>query len=443
MFCPNCGHKAGGNEKFCGQCGTPLGDAARVKKGGSSRLLKIIGIAGGVVLVVVIAALLIGRETPPATHPWPMHGCDAQWSFRSPYTGPEAAVIRWVISLPDILVPPLVGADGCIYFSEERDGIVVITALDADGNTRKMVRVAHENPFGDIGGLLLAPGPTVTLYVFCSAEDGMVLIALDAAKEELWRTHFDVYLHYLHLLFSTLGPDGTLYLTMFDEDDESVRLNALQDDGSQKWALALPGMRSNVAIALHGTIYVYQEDGRVYAYDSQGRKRWHSEVLPGKYEFCWLAVGPDDTLYVLALPADSREHPRVYALAASGNMKWHVDIPEPGELGLFIPAVGPDGEFYVHFRNETLHKIDKGGNLTSFATIPGHFNSSILVDSANNVYAGGPDFLYAFSPDGSLKWKLPISAEGSYLMMGADGTIYVAISNHESKLYAVSHPTAK
>jgi hypothetical protein len=38
-----------------------------VKKGSSSQWLKIAGLVGGAVLVIVIASLLIGRETPHAS----------------------------------------------------------------------------------------------------------------------------------------------------------------------------------------------------------------------------------------------------------------------------------------------------------------------------------------------------------------------------------------
>jgi len=60
MFCSKCGHKVEGMEKFCTQCGAPLESPIEVRKGGSSRWLKIAGIAGAVVLVIVIVALLVG-----------------------------------------------------------------------------------------------------------------------------------------------------------------------------------------------------------------------------------------------------------------------------------------------------------------------------------------------------------------------------------------------
>jgi len=60
MFCPNCGREVEPGERFCVQCGAPLEVTAPVKKRSTSRWPKIVGIAGGLVAVVVIIALLIG-----------------------------------------------------------------------------------------------------------------------------------------------------------------------------------------------------------------------------------------------------------------------------------------------------------------------------------------------------------------------------------------------
>ncbi len=417
----------------------PLEGTAKVEGGRSLRLPRLMGIVGGVVLVVVVVALLTGRQPPTTTHPWPMLGGDAQWSFRSPYRGPEVPEISWTVSLPDIDSPPLLGEGGCVYFSQEQNGIVVITALNPDGSTRKTVKVSHDSPFGEIGGLLLAPGPIVASYGLYGAEDAMVLVALDAAMEELWRTHLDVFVY--PAWFSTLSPDGTLYLLGVQDLDDNEwprTLTAIQDDGIQKWRLELPDMRSNVALDSRGTIHVYREDGRVHAYDSQGRQRWASDILAGNDEHCWLAVGPDDTVYTLALPIDSRQYTRVYGLVEPGYIKWQVDIPESA-ADFRPPAVGPDGGLYIHFGDATLYRIDRYGQLAVFATISGDFESLMLIDSANNIYVGADNILYAFNPDGSAKWELPIPAESLFhLMMGADGTIYAWDPGWNAKLYTIS-----
>jgi len=89
--CPKCGVEHNKGAKFCTRCGTPLeaedlvkthaierelgvrsgiseaptdGVKLDVKKGGSSRRLKIIGIVGGVVLIVIIVALLSNQAAP-------------------------------------------------------------------------------------------------------------------------------------------------------------------------------------------------------------------------------------------------------------------------------------------------------------------------------------------------------------------------------------------
>jgi len=102
-------------------------------------------------------------------------------------------------------------------------------------------------------------------------------------------------------------------------------------------------------------------------------------------------------------------------------------------------AVGRDGSCYLH-GGDRIYRVDRDGQLTTFATIPTNSDSRILIDSADNIYVGGQEYLYAFNRYGSLKWKLPIALDVFYLAMGADGTIYVAgeDSEFEVRLYAVS-----
>ena len=60
MFCNNCGHKVEGAERFCTQCGAPLEGPAEVRKGGSSRLPKILGIVGAAIVVIIVVTVLLG-----------------------------------------------------------------------------------------------------------------------------------------------------------------------------------------------------------------------------------------------------------------------------------------------------------------------------------------------------------------------------------------------
>lgn len=413
-------------------------DVASAKTAGPSRLPRILGVVAAIAAVAVIAGLLIGTEAPARTHAWPMLGHGPQWSYRSPYTGPEAPVVDWVISLPHTTSLPLIGADGHIYFSEEENGTLSIRSLNLDGSTRSTMTVADDGAYSSGGLAFLAPGPTVAFYVFVNRQNGTTLMALDAAYEEAWRTHYEFGVYWWA---TRRDPDGTVYVVHArDKYDESVWLEVLRDDGTQKWALALTGLASFVAIDSHGTTYVYRDDGRVYAYDGGGRLSWRSDVLPGlpgSYAGCWLAVAPDDTLYVLAFPGDSRDYLTVFALKPSGDMRWHLRIEEvAGGWGTYIPAVavGPDGGLYFA-SEEGIHRIDRDGQLARFATIAGR----IMIDSAGNVYVGGEGHLYAFSSDGSLKWELPIALDPIHLAMGIDGTIYVGGEDPagEAKLYAI------
>lgn len=253
---------------------------------------------------------------------------------------------------------------------------------------------------------------------------------------------------------TVIGTDGSIYTTCLNQVDEPLQLSVLSREGKQLWEVG--GICSNVAIAPDGTVYVCGRDGKVFAYDTQGQQKWQYDARadwPHYYNDmdCWLAVSPDGTVYALPLPSHKITgalYPRLLALTSSGSKKFHVDIPVSGWGDFYVPAIGPDGSFYVHLENEKLFKVDPSGNLRELASVSGSFGSLILIDSMNTIYVGGwvPEHenqtagsiksqLFAFRMDGSEKWRLPVEVSCSSLVMGSDGTIYVL--DYDSHLYAV------
>lgn len=114
------------------------------------------------------------------------------------------------------------------------------------------------------------------------------------------------------------------------------------------------------------------------------------------------AVASDGTIYITAPQSaanSSGSNPTVflYAFNSAGDTLWKTklyDINFSGSQGIFGPILGPDG---------TIHAIGQTGSSQST--------------------------LFAINPDGSIRWKKPLSSSGSVpgggFSVGPEGTIYL------------------
>jgi outer membrane protein assembly factor BamB len=141
----------------------------------------------------------------------------------------------------------------------------------------------------------------------------------------------------------------------------------------------------------------------------------------------------------------------IWHVSSTGTILWKYNINPDKlqiEVGLSSPAIGSDGSVYI--AGDRLYAFTPEGSLrwTAFATTPFSFvtmremiRNSPVIGSDGTVYMAYHNIpLTAIDPlDGSVKWSLDLGVNDHCLAspaIGADGTIYVA--TQPGLLYAVS-----
>ena len=171
-------------------------------------------------------------------------------------------------------------------------------------------------------------------------------------------------------------------------------------------------------------------DAVVISLDSSGSPRWTSEAIGWLYPIPFTgftpAIAADGTIYVCGRFS-------LFALDPNGKTKWKYDFPlidnttssgvdQPAGNQRSAPTIAKDGMIYVN-------------------TVTGSYGQTEV--------EGG---LFAFDPDGNLKWRTYDVGGYAAPIIGKDGTIYAAIGCYwvpgdtsaaqvamESKLLAI-HP---
>jgi outer membrane protein assembly factor BamB len=150
-------------------------------------------------------------------------------------------------------------------------------------------------------------------------------------------------------------------------------LHEFSDEGHQAWILELTsGHLGPAALGKNGTIYLGDDEHKVFAVDRSGQKMWAFDA-DGNIEGSPV-IDTDGSIYF--------NTPRVvYALKPDGSLKWQA---------------------------QTVHTCRTGPTLAADGTI----------------YIGAEDGMNAFNSDGTEKWWFHMKMVGSEPTIGADGTIY-------------------
>jgi outer membrane protein assembly factor BamB len=316
-----------------------------------------------------------------------------------------------------------------------------IDKLDINGLPRTMgLRIdmgAHEfhNPTivltHPTEGEVWAEGSTHMISWTSLAVNGPVSISLSTNSDQDWRLLAESIPNIGS--FAWVIPDGTEF------DQCCVRVLPAQnkahavviDSGQFAIRPMLPGLATDSPWPSQGG--GFQHTGlSQFAGPHLGKIAWTFECSGGIINS--VAVGFEDRLHIAC------EDGKLYTLDSTGNRLWDFDTETPL---LSAPSVGNDGTLYVGGRSGRLFAIDVFGALRWTHDTQGPIFSSPAVSQAGQVYIGSMDgTLTALHADGTKLWRLtipgPKSLSSSILAspaLGLDGTIYVG-ALYSSKLYA-------
>jgi outer membrane protein assembly factor BamB len=183
-----------------------------------------------------------------------------------------------------------------------------------------------------------------------------------------------------------------------------------------------------------------------YAGPQSAPARWKWSVTPSDYFFdASPAIGADGTIYAYGRDA-------LYAICPDGSLRWVSRFAEWGPAA--SPALAGDGTIYLTTGNGTLYAIDPktGGEKWHFTGVG--YPMAPTVGADGTVYFGtdlavwGSDtnwdyeyagYMYAVSPDGSLKWSWKTGRIESTPAVGPGGTVY--LTSWDGNLYALDPAT--
>jgi outer membrane protein assembly factor BamB len=293
---------------------------------------------------------------------------------------------------------PVVAADGTVYVGSADQSYY---ALNADGSLRWKVATGE---IIDSAGLLDDEG-----RVYFGSGDGL-LRACDATTGALlWTFQADApsttgaYIDWFEGNVA-IGPTGTLYVP-----NDNFRLYAIdRAKGTADWRFVMPDQTWSLPAVdpTSGTLYVGNNEVlallgmNTYAISPDGGTVWATSSLGT------IAASPLLTADGKIIVGGFDGFVHAYD-AASGDSLWSTAARDHIYASA---ALLPDGTIVVPSADGTLYALDPatGAIQWTFDT-PEPIRSSPAVDGAGNIYFGGGDgVLYVLGPTGSLRWSLAL-----------------------------------
>ncbi|MCM3736254.1 PQQ-binding-like beta-propeller repeat protein [Bacillus cytotoxicus] len=300
------------------------------------------------------------------------------WNRNSPFTGTENPKVKWEYKVyykdaslgsdvRQFYTPPAIGRDGTIYAANQNGKLF---ALNKDGS----VKWAKDN-----------------------------LVTMDSVP--------------------VIAEDGTIYVSRGS-------LTAVNPDGSIKWRTKDSVAASMPVLDHDGTIYVHNyQTKRLEAYNPDGTKKWSSnEVADGYIGYGSMLISKDGIIYTLVGVLGNKH---LYAHDKNGKELWHKCVP--GDYFGNGFALGKNNEIFLNTRDQ-LYVFNNNGNIVHQWKEKDKevlLSAPTVSSTDGTIYVGGENYLYAYNPDYSLKWKYRIEGIGSVYeapVIDKNGVIYFRTS---------------
>lgn len=279
-------------------------------------------------------------------------------------TGTEAKCV-WEYILPLELRDPSTGTsaipspvifdDETIYFGAKMDiddGRLVIFALNPNGTQKWNYTVMDGDSSHLVGQVSLSKDGTIYFNALVGQylDSYSVFYALkDNQNSAICKWSYTIRddARIYPVGYSTIGPDGTIYVgfeKLAHDSSWNSYLYAFEDKGSYvlvKWIISeFDRIMAPPAISSNGTIYLAASDlvskeRNLYAFTDLGSEA----SLIWKYPIDNLewspTIGADGTLYVMSFMSS------LYAINPNGTLKWTSNIPSA-----LKPVIAKDGTLY-------------------------------------------------------------------------------------------------
>jgi len=170
-------------------------------------------------------------------------------------------------------------------------------------------------------------------------------------------------------------------------------------------------MRAAAVVQNNGMIVVPRSHW-LHEFSGEGHQAWILELTSGHLGPA--ALGKDGTIYL------GDDEQKVFAVDRSGEKMWAFDADGSIEGS---PVVDTDGDIYFN-SSRVIYALKPDGSLKWQTQTIHDFRTGPVLAADGTLYIGTADGMNAFNSDGTEKWWFRMKMVGGSPTIGADGTIY-------------------